>query len=581
MNRVKILFSGLIFITLISCNSIKTLLFNTEEEKEASALTILGNPPGTYSVSNNDIPKLLEFTKDGNPIVRDMALFQLQQLDTSSFLDKILPLTLDSDVSVSKKAEELIFLNKRSAVKVLQASLLDENKDLCLKSLDLLVSLDSRDSLSLIIELFNDKDDRVVEKAISSAAKLGSVNDKIFFDTLLKEDPLLRIGIVKTFTKIGDPAILGSLLPYFYDPDIKVQNAVKFAFVDFGEDSVPYLLNVLNNPVPKIQLSVLGLLEALQVNSSLPNVISLFNNENDKVQTGAIRTVSSFNANAVDALGEALNNNDDLIVLNSIKLLGEINTKESLNYLIPLLDIKNEDLFEAVFESILLFEEMSGNKFLEIIDNREQNLYSIAIKGLLLLNDRRLIVDDSISLKNRNMRGRILLLNSSLDSLTRYLDNIDISGLMVRDFILLKKINLASFNLIGSERQIRESESNYTTYYISRNEFIKKSEEALKLSFSFMHDYMSSRKPEDLETAKKQKEDSIRYDTIAQEFDLKLKNYVGSLEEQQLITMLEKSVDDILENYESVSINRKKLADEILSAYGLTYIGIISGDMDF
>ncbi len=581
MNRVKILLSGLIFITLISCNSIKTLLFNTEEEKEASALTILGNPPGTYSVSNNDIPKLLEFTKDGNPIVRDMALFQLQQLDTSSFLDKIFPLTLDSDVSVSKKAEELLLKNKRSAVKVLQTALLDENKDLCLKSLDLLVSLDSRDSLSLIIELFNDKDDRVVEKAIFSAAKLGSVTDKLFFDTLLKDEPLLRIGVVKTYSRIGDPAILGTLLPYFYDPDIRVQNAVKFAFVDFGDDSVPYLLNVLNNPVPKIQLSVLGLLEALQANSSLPHVISLFNNENDKVQTGAIRTVSSFNANAVDALGEALNNNDDLIVLNSIKLLGEIQTKKSLNYLIPLLDLKNEDHFKAVFDSILLFDGMSGNKFLEIIDNREQNLYHIAIKGLLLLNDRRLIVDDSISLKNRNMRGRILLLNSSLDSLTRYLDNIDISGLLVRDFTLLKKINQASFNLIGSERQIRESESNYTTYYISRNEFIMKSEEALKLSFSHMHDYMSSRKPEDLEAAKKQKEDSIRYDTIAKEFDLKLEGYVGSSEEQQLIAILEKSVDDIVDNYESVSINRKKLADEILSAYELTYIGIISGDMDF
>ena len=572
--------SIVVFIIIsISCASIQILPFDTAEERASSSLIILGNPPGTYPVSIVDLPDLLAFAEDENPAVRQMALFQLQQLKTVTFLDDILPLIFDDDISVSRNAEELFLKNKDKAVPIFRNILDHKDPLLRYKALEFLVKLDDKESLTLIIELFDDDEEKVVDRAIIAAAELGSVNDRILFDTLLRQEVSLRVGVVKTFNKIGDPAVLGTLLPYFYDPELKVQNAVKFAFVDFGDQSIPYLLNVLNNPVPQTQISILGLLEALQNKDSIPHIIALFNNDNERVKAAAINTTSTFGDEALDFLGESLNRSDEDIVITSIRLLGNIDKRESLNYLVPYLDHENENIRNAVFDSLLLFEDMAGDQFLRIIDRRREELYQSAIKGLMILQDRRLILDDKTSLYNRNNRGKVLLLHSSIDNLITFLNNIDISGLLVRDFTLLKKINQAAILLISSEQDIRRSGSRYTTFYISKNDFKKKAKEAQRLSFTYMHNYMESKNPEDLETAKKQQEFSTLFNKAAEELDEQLEYYVGSTEEEQnLIVTFEKSREDIRNLYESVSLNRKKLADDILSVYGLSYNRVISGD---
>jgi len=576
----KILLFSIIIILLVSCVSVKKLPFDSAEDRANSALIILGNPPGTYPVTNADIPELLGFTRDENPAVRHMAIFQLQQLNNTSFYEDLLPLLLDNDISVSRNTEELLLKDREDALVVLRKALNNEDSELRYKALDLLVKLEDRESLPLIIELFDEEQEELVEKAILSASKLADVNDKVLYETLLRPEPALRIGVIKTFNKLRDPTVLGTLLPYFYDPDIKVQNAVKFAFIDFGDESVPYLLNVLNNPAPQTQLAVLGLLEALQNKESILPIINLFGNENERVRARAVNTISTFKENAVDDLGESLESDDKDILLNSILLLGKIRTDEALDYLIPYLDHKDKEIREAVFDAILLFTESAGRKLLSIIDRRHKNLYSSAVKGLILLRDIRLIIDNQTSLFNRNNRSEVLIFNSSLDDLTSYLNDLSLSGLIVRDFTLIKEISLASLLLISSQRTIAESGSRYTTFYISKNDFLKKSDEALKLSFSYMRDYMSSKNPEDLEEAKKQQEFSNLYKESALNLNDELENYIGTTEEEKkMIDTFETSRQNIIDFYESVSLNRKILADEILAAFNLNYSDIVSGEI--
>ena len=571
----------LLIILLSSCSTIETLPFETEEEIGTSALIILGNPPGTFPVTITDIPELLEFTKNKNPAVRHMAIYQLAQLDSTSFYKDILPLLLDDDISVSRNTEELILRNEKQALDVFRAALNSDNTELKLKALDLLVKLNDRESLSHIIELFADIDENVVDKAIYSASKLADVNDKILFDTLLRTETALRVGVVKTLNKMGDSTVLGTLLPYFYDPDVKVQNAVKFAFVDFGDESIPYLLNVLNNPEPQTQMSILGLLEALKNRDSIPAIINLFNNENERVKAGAINTVSTFKEEAVDFLGESLSNENEEIVINSVSLLGKIQNDDALNYLIPNLNHENVNIRVAVFDAILLFTETAGNKLLRIIDRREKSLYESAVKGLIILRDSRLVVDNNTSLYNRNNRGQVFILHSSRSELISYLDEIDVSGLITRDYKFLKEMSIAASLLIKSEKDISDSGSKYTTFYISKNEFIKKSEEALQLSFSYMHNYMNSKNPEDLEIAKTQQNFSNLFKDAAVELEEQLVKYIGSTEEEiLLIETFENSRKNLISLYESVSLNRKNLADNILSIYGLNYADVLSGNLN-
>jgi HEAT repeat protein len=553
---------------------------NTASERLSSALIILGNPIGTYPVSSGDLPELLEYTKDENPAVRHMSLYQMQQLKTTSFYDDILPLLLDDDLSVSRITEELLLKNETSALPVLRDALGSENNQLKIKVLELLIKLDDRESLPLVLELFKSPDLSVVQKAVDTASMLADLNDRILFDTLLRSESSMRAGVVKTFNKIGDPSILGTLLPYFYDPDVKVQNAVKFTFVDFGDESIPYLLNVLKNPVPKTQIAVLGLLEALQNQDSITHIIPLFANGNERVKAAAINTVFTFKKKALLPLTEFLENENEEIVINCVKLLGQIKSDEIVSSLIPLLNHQNGKIREAVFDSVLKHSETAGDQFLNIIDTGKVDFYESAVRGLLLLRDVRLIVDNDASLNKKNNRGKALISNVSLVELDRYLGDVDVSGLIVRDFSLIKKMSLAASLLISSEREIRESGSKYTTFYISRNDFLNKSEEALKLSFSFMHDYMRSKNPEDLETARKQQEFSNMFKEAAEGLDGQLENYIGSTEEEKnLIKSFESSREDIITFYESVSLNRKNLADEVLSFYRLSYQQIQSGNL--
>jgi HEAT repeat protein len=552
----------------------------TAEERASSALIILGNPQGTFPVSNSDIPELLNYSRDPNPAVRHMAVYQLQQLRSTSFYNDILPLLVDGDISVSRITEELMLKNEKASIEAFREALKSEDREMKLKALDLLIKLDDRESLAEIIALFSDSDGDVVSKAIAAAAGLADVNDKILFDTLLRPEISLRIGIVKTFSKLGDPSVLGTLLPYFYDPEVKVQNAVKFAFIDFGDQSIPYLLNVLGNPVTQTQLAVLGLLEALQNSESIPSIIELFKSENERVKTRAVYTVSTFKEEAVHYLGESLQQESEAVVISSIGLLSGINDDDSLSYLIPLLNHENLNIRNAVFEALLLFHERAGDKFLKILDRRNSDLYESAVKGLILLKDIRLIIDNETSLYNRNNRHQAFIQNSSYSDLTDYLENVTVSGLIVRDFTFIKEISLAAVLLIQSERKISETGSRYTTFYISKNEFLKKSEEALILSFTYMHNYMESKDPEDLETAKKQQEFSEMFKTAASDLEDQLENYIGSTdEEKRLIHSFESSRDKIVGLYESVSLNRKNLADDILSISGLTYKDILSGNL--
>lgn len=552
---------------------------DTSEERASSALIILGNPSGSYPVTNGDIPELLAYTRDPNPAVRHMAIFQLQQLSSSSFFGDILPLLLDGDLSVSRNTEEFLLNNPDGAIAVFREALESDDREMKLKALQLLVKLEDRDSLEAIIELFLDSDEEVVSESIKAAAKLADINDHILFETLLRPEVPLRIGIVKTLSRMGDPSVLGTLLPYFYDPEVKVQNAVKFAFIDFGDRSLPYLLNVLHNPAPKTQLAVLGLLEAMKNVDSISPIINLFDNENQRVSLRAIHTVSIFGEAAVQELGSALDSESDTVVINSIELLSRIHNDESLDYLIPLLSSEKEEIRKAVFEAIILFEDMAGDRFLKIVDRRESELYLSAVKGLMLLNDTRLVIDNDASLNIRNNRNLVFIQNSLYGDLVEYLNNLTISGLIVRDFTFIKEISLSAILFIESETDIGESGSKYTTFYISRHDFIKKSDEALKLSFAYMHNYMDSKNPEDLETAKKQQEFSEMFKMAAEDLEDQLDNYRGSTdEEKRLIRAFESSRDKIVSLYESVSLNSKNLADDILSIYNLAYSDILSGN---
>lgn len=569
-------------VFIFSCATVQSLPMETAEEKASAALIILGNPTGSYPVTNGDIPELLEFSKDPNPAVRHMAVFQLQQLKSTSFFGDILPLLVDGDLSVSRNTEELLLKNRDAAVRVFRDALSGENSLLILRILDILVLLDDKDSLSEIIELFNSSDEEIVDKAVYSAAEIADINDRILFETLLRPETAMRVGIVETFSKLGDPSVLGTLLPYFYDPDVKVQNAVKFAFINFGSDSVPYLLNVLNNPVPETQLAVLGLLEALHDKNTISSVLELFSSENERVRNGAVYIVSTFGAEAVPALGEALRKDEENTVIKSIELLADVNNMDALQLLIPLLGHKNSRIANTAFDSILTFEEDAGDQFLKIIDRREYDLYESAVRALVMLRDARLVVDSNTSLFNQNNRNRAFILNSTQKELDDYLGSIAVSGLIARDLILIKKINQSASLLIKSEREISESGSKYTTFYISKNDFLKKSDEALQLSFSFMHNYMESKDPHDLETARKQQSFSEMFKTAAEDLDIQLKNYIGSTErERELIVTFEESKDNIISLYESVSLNRKNLADDILAQYGLTYKDIAAGNLSF
>ena len=91
---------------------------------------------------------------------------------------------------------------------------------------------------------------------------------------------------------------------------------------------------------------------------------------------------------------------------------------------------------------------------------------------------------------------------------------------------------------------------------------------------------MISKNPEDLETAKKQQEYSDMFKEAAENLDDQLRNYIGTSEEEKsLIHSFESSRNRILELYESVSLNRKNLADDILNIYNLSYKNIREGQL--
>ncbi|MBN2658761.1 MAG: HEAT repeat domain-containing protein [Spirochaetales bacterium] len=579
MERKPLIIFIFIVSLFFSCRSvIEDLPMDNAQNRAESALIILGNPLGTFPVTLSDIPGLLAFTRDPNPAVRHMAVYQLGQLNTASYYSDLLPLLIDEDISVSRNTKELLLRNEKQAARVFREALTVEEKDLVLKLLELLVSIRDRESLEKIIELFLSEDKTIVDKAVSSAALLADINDRILYDSLLRPEPEIRIGIVRTFSRMGDPAVLGTLLPYMYDPEPRVRNAVKFAFVDFGEKSVPYLINVLNNPSPETQLSVLGLFEALKSASSIDPMINLFGNENQRVRERAVYTVSTFGVTALESLGQALENDRKDVVLSCIALLGKIRKSESLDYLMSLLDEENKEIQREAIKNILLFGTEAGDRFLSILDRHETEKYGYAIQGLTALKDVRLISDSGTSLYNRNNRSRALILYTDEKSVETYLSGLDISGLLRRDIGFIKKISLSSLELIKAEREIRVSGSLYTTFYISRNDFLKKSEEALKLSFSYMHNYMESREAEDLEKAKLQRNYSDLFARSARELETQLGNYVGTSEKEKLlIQSFEDSRTAIISYYESVSINRKNLADQILEEFGLTYNLVIEG----
>ena len=108
---------------------------------------------------------------------------------------------------------------------------------------------------------------------------------------------------------------------------------------------------------------------------------------------------------------------------------------------------------------------------------------------------------------------------------------------------------------------------------------MKKSDDAMKLSFSHMHSYMDSRDPKDLESARQERINSDVYKQAADNLEMELQNYTGSTEkEKQLINTFEASRERIISLYDSVSINRKNLADEILLDFNLTYDRVLSGN---
>ena len=125
------------------------------------------------------------------------------------------------------------------------------------------------------------------------------------------------------------------------------------ALVDFGDDAIPYLLDILHDENWTIRLAAIHSLLKLETDAAVPGLLKLINDNNTMVRETAISALGKLgNPSVCSYLINLLNDEDMFIRRVVVESLGQLKCDKAVNRLIAMLEYETNHVKLTVIEAL-------------------------------------------------------------------------------------------------------------------------------------------------------------------------------------------------------------------------------------
>ncbi|MGC8972369.1 MAG: HEAT repeat domain-containing protein [bacterium] len=249
----------------------------------------------------------------------------------------------NEDYNLQTKAiNELVKIGKR-AVKPLTSKLGTQNDSLKLAVIETLGRIGDPIVVSSLIELLKDKDSSIRSK---SAEALGEIRDKRAVEPLIAiikdEDSWVRMAVAEALGKIRDPKAVDALISILKDEDTWVRiRAVEALMAIRDPKAVEPILSTLKDKNSSVRTKSAEALGVLKDPKAVPELIKSLKDSEADVRMRAAEALGKIgDKRAIEPLIESLKDEDWTVRLRAAEALGKIGDKKAVDPLISVLNDK-------------------------------------------------------------------------------------------------------------------------------------------------------------------------------------------------------------------------------------------------
>jgi len=262
-------------------------------------------------------PVLLQALRDSDPRVRAVAIDGLQGLEDKpqSVIDALIPMTVDADTTVRRRALFTLFDSKNSdaVLSTTTRALKDQQVEIRKVAINNLARLGNaaQPSLHGLMSALEDPDRNVRLGAEYALGRVGASALPRLYAALDSQDAQLRRHAVAAlgFTVEANPETIDNIKRLLYDEDKGVRQSAIRALVYQRTQSYPQLIEALSSDYPEVRIAALDGLSRnfpSQGSSFVEPLLKMVSDDNSQVRKHAIEALARIKLTGPETRGQAL-----------------------------------------------------------------------------------------------------------------------------------------------------------------------------------------------------------------------------------------------------------------------------------
>lgn len=559
----------LVVLPLGSCTTVKELNLDEPLLEEQVVGQVLAGIK--YGVGEEDIPQIRTLMRDARDDYRLAGLMLALESGSEDLYPDILQAALDENPRIAELAHGKIRIKWAEFYPLAMDLLRDSDPSVRSSGLFLLSELGGDDKIPIIIDFFADVDAETRNQASLSIWKIADRENVLLRKALLSANELVAATAYRTLGHFENTEDIGTFIDGFSSRTARIRREAQLAVLKLKEDALPSLHAAAGDSqmAYRVRLSALDVIGALRSTLSLPFLMALLDDTDDRIATKARTILGSYDSEAIPALARFYTNSTEKNRVDAIRLMGEIGATSALPFLAGALDDESELVRQAALASLSLHAREAW----PVVRNRLLDGASIgagiALDYLMSQPDPWLVeVEDGVA----NTDALYLMLTrEGRNEIELFLESSGITRLKKESILSLKEVWDIGLNFTELELLGTRGTDTYLYNWRQRELFLVAAKKTLKESFDALHDYFDSGEQSDLRRSKELRDKSRSLEDEARAYERVMESMT---EEERIVGeerqgRYEEIRDFLVQTWEFVVPQLRALALRVYEGRGL------------
>ena len=470
----------------------------------------------SFVITPEDYPGIQQLMSDERADYRMAALVMALQANNETLIPVVVAAAFDENQDVADAALDAMLQDTDVYIPYLKTLLERGNKQDRIDALRLLADVGGEGLVPLFIEYFTDSDPDVRNQASVSVRAVAPRDNPFLRDALKNPDPLAASIAYRTLGRYEDRDDMPVFIEAFTSPSSEVRREAQLAALRTGESGLPFLHIVASDPVQPYQsrLSSLDVIQGLRSTDSLPMLIDLLDDENERIVLKVNSILGTYGSEAVPALADLYDESDEAFRVQAVRLMGDIRSPAALPTLMRALDDPSQTVRAIASASVEAFGEDAWPSLRAVVAADGTPYGRRTALGMLRRGGDPLLAVNKDN--TPNIRAILLLITESeKEQLDEYLSRTEVSRLRTETILSLKEAWEIAEEFVVLDEAISEGTDPYLYAWRRRELYSVAGREALERSFEELHRYFETRDSSILEKSQALRTESRRLEEEA------------------------------------------------------------------